>query len=103
LPCRPGVLPRIATAKGQCVFDAAETLTDGTLKHPAARYAILARNTTLPRQAEKNRRRCLAVKATHIDADGAIVLDQVNLDILTCAPQARKTLRNGRLLIVTDE
>lgn len=103
LACKPAILPRIAAADGQCVFDAAEALTNSRLNRPAARYAVLRRDVKLPRTSDKNWRRCLAVQASRIDADGAIVLDQVNLDILTCAPDAQQTLREGKLVIVTDE
>ncbi|MBN1553781.1 MAG: hypothetical protein JXA11_03480 [Phycisphaerae bacterium] len=102
LSCRPVVLPRIATVDGQCVFDAAEILADGSLRRPAARYASLPRKAILPPRAEKHRRRCLTVRAAKISTDGAIVLDAVNLDRLTCAPETQQTLRRGNLVIVTD-
>lgn len=101
--CKPGVLPRIATEDKRCVFDATEILSDGALRRPAARYVTISRKIKIPEKADRNHRRCLTVKARRIDKNGAIVLDKTNLEILTRAPEAQKTLRKGRLLIVTDE
>jgi hypothetical protein len=103
LSCKPGVLPQIVTAANQNIFDAADILADGILKRPAVRYVTIRRETTIPCRAEKNRRRCLTIKADHIDANGAIVLDQANLNLLTRAPGTQQTLRRGNLVIVTDE
>ncbi len=103
LACKPAIFPRIVTADSQCVFDATEALVNNQLMSPAARYAVLRRDANLPRRSDRNWRRCLAVKAARIDTDGALVLDQVNLDLLTCAPDAQQTLRKGKLVIVTDE
>ncbi|MBN1943157.1 MAG: hypothetical protein JW849_07670 [Phycisphaerae bacterium] len=102
LACRPSVLTRISTADGQCVFDTAEVLAGDLPRRLSARYVTLPRNMKIPPQSDHRRRRCLGIRAVRVDADGAIVLDQANLNVLSQAPDAQQTLRRGKLLIVTD-
>lgn len=102
LSCRPSVLPRLTTAEGLCVFDGAEALTDRGLGQPPARYATLKKSVNIPNKVSRDHRRCLTLRAQRVSSDGSLVLDQRNLRVLTEAPNARNTLRRGKLVIVTD-
>lgn len=101
--CRPGVLPRVVSADGQCVFDAASLAAGGPLRRPPARYAVLEGTVRLPPRSERAGVHCLTVRAVRVESDGAVVLHPDDLRLLTGAPGAREALQRGHLLIVMDK